>query len=234
MIRKILMMITVVILLSLATTTAVLAVVSTNITEFKGIPTDTTMSLTWVKATGGTYTIIRYDTSGFPATPADGASVYSGIGISYIQTGLIAGTTYYYSAWGYDGVNYSSNAIEIIMTTTASAGTSDVLTTPPYTTPSSPSSTSWFAGLQPFSGFMQGFEQSWGMSTDAIPFTFGILILLVAGIGIYLKTKSPFVAIVADFVIDLGLIGLGLLSSYTVGVVLAFGLGVWALENIWI
>ena len=100
--------------------------------------------------------------------------------------------------------------------------------------PQAPSSKGWFAGLQPFSGFVQGFENAWGMATDTMPFTIGVLILLVVGILIYLKTKSPFVAIVADFAVDLGLVALGLLSPYTIGVVLAFGLGIWALENIWI
>jgi hypothetical protein len=241
---KILLAITMVGILTLAIATPVLA--TTDITELKAIPTDTTMSLTWVKATGYLYTVIQCSTTAYPVTPLDGTRIYSGGGISYIQEAvdpsatplvpLTAGTTYYYTAWGYDGVNYTpdGSADKILMTTTAGAGTSDILTTPPYVTPTEPSSGGWFTGLQPFSGFVQGFEQSWGMKTDTMPFTIGILILLVAGVGIYLKTKSPFVAIVADFVIDLGLIGLGLLSTYTIGVVLAFGLGVWALENIWI
>ena len=243
-ISKILTAIAIVSILSLIITTPVLA--TTDITELKAIPTDTTMSLIWVRATGYNYTVIQSSTTGFPATPLDGTRIYSGAGNSYIQEAvdpsatplvpLSAGTTYYYTAWGYDGVNYTpdGSADQALMTTTAGTGTSDILTTPPYVTPTEPSSTGWFTGLQPFSGFVQGFEQSWGMKTDTMPFTVGILILLVAGVGIYLKTKSPFVAIVADFVIDFGLIGLGLLSAYTVGVVLAFGLGVWALENIWI
>ena len=163
--------------------------------------------------------------------------VYSGTGINYVQTGLTPGTTYYYTAWGYDGVNYTSNSTrdKILMTTivgTVSASTT--IPTPPQTTPSAPSSLQWFAGLQPFSGFIKGFETSWGMNTDTMPFTIGIIILLVVGVGLYLKTKSPLIAIVADFVVDFGLIAMGLLSTWTVGVVIAFGLGVWALENIWI
>jgi hypothetical protein len=240
-IRKILAVMVIVSILSLVAS-PVLAV--SDVTGLKVIPTDTTMSLLWVK--GSTYTVIRYSTTSYPATPAAGTNVFAVAyiaGNSYVQTEdsvthlpLVAGTTYYYTAWAYDGANYSPDvsAAHAIMTTTASAGTSDVLTTPPYVTPTAPSSSGWFTGLQPFSGFVQGFEQSWGMATDTMPFTIGILILLVAGIGVYLKTKSAFVAIVADFAVDLGLIGLGLLSPYTIGVVLAFGLGVWALENIWI
>jgi hypothetical protein len=242
-VRKILVVMAIIGVLSLVAN-PVLATGYAYITEFRAIPTDTTMSLIWVRANGYTYTVIQCSTTGFPATTADGTRIYSGVGNSYIQKDvdpnatplvpLTAGTTYYYSAWGYDGANYSTNVANAMMTTTASAGTSDVLPTPIQPTPTEPSSSGWFSGLQPFSGFMQGFEQSWGMATDTIPFTFGILILLVVGIGIYLKTKSPFIAIVADFAVDFGLIGLGLLSGYTVAVVLAFGLGVWALENIWI
>ena len=67
-----------------------------------------------------------------------------------------------------------------------------------------------------------------------MPFTLGIIILLATGIGIYITTKSPLIAIVGDFTVDFGLIAMGLLSPYNLAVVLAFGLGVWGLENIWI
>jgi hypothetical protein len=207
-----------------------------GITNFKALPTDTTMSLKWTQAAGYTSTVIQYSTSSQPATPSDGTNIYNGTGNNYKQTGLTPGTNYYYSAWGYDGSNYSpiTSDGEIMMTTKAGGSTGDVLPTPPAVIPDAPSSKGWFAGLQPFSGFVQGFENAWGMATDTMPFTIGVLILLVVGVGIYLKTKSPFVAIVADFAIDLGLVAMGLLSPYTIGVVLAFGLGIWALENIWI
>lgn len=208
--------------------------VSSNVTNLQAIPADTSITLNWSIATGSSSTIIRYSTTTYPTTYTSGTSAYSGNGVKYVLTGLTTGTTYYFSAWGFDGTNYSSASDTVVVTTTAGATAGGVLPTPPYVTPTAPSSTGWFAGLQPFSGFVQGFEQSWGMATDTMPFTFGILILLVAGIGIYLKTKSPFVAIVADFAIDLGLIALGLFSPYTIGVVLAFGAGVWALVNIWI
>ena len=207
-----------------------------DINNLKAIPTDITMSLKWTKAVGYTSTVIQYSTSSQPVTPSDGINVYNGTGNNYKQTGLTAGTTYYYTAWGYTGSAYSADATadKIMMTTTAGGSIGDVLPTPPAVIPDAPSSKGWFAGLQPFSGFVQGFENAWGMATDTMPFTIGVLILLVVGILIYLKTKSPFVAIVADFAVDLGLVALGLLSPYTIGVVLAFGLGIWALENIWI
>jgi hypothetical protein len=209
------------------------------ITEFKAIPTDTTMSLTWVKAVGYTQTVIRSSATGYPSTPSDGTSVYTLYGVSYKQTGLIAGTTYYYTAWGYNGSSYSSDgtAAHVLMTTTASGGVNETLPTPAMDfAPTSPPTTTltWFNTMQPFTGFLKSFEDSWGMATNTVPFTIGILILLFVGVGLYIRLKSPFVAICAVLVVDLGLIGLHLLPTYTVGVVLAFGVGVWALENIWI
>ena len=232
--RRILSSLTIAVVISLMIATPVLAIPS-DVTNLKGIPTDTTMSLTWVKGSGST-TVIRYSTTAYPATPADGTSVYSGAGISYKQTGLIAGTTYYYTAWSYDGVNYSPDvtAATLLMTTTAGTSAGSTLPTPTQATPTAPSSTGWFAGLQPFSGLIQDFGSSWGMASNMMPFTLGIIILLAVGILIYLRTKSPFVAICADFILDFGLVLMGLLSPFTIAVVLVFGLGIWALENTWI
>jgi hypothetical protein len=228
------------IILSLVIVIPVFAVA--GVTSFSAIPADTTMSLKWVKATGYNYTLIRQSTTAYPVSPTggDGTTVYpsgsSTSAISFIVTGLTAGTTYYYTAWGYNGATYTADgsAAHAMMTTTAGAGTSDVLPTPPYDVPTEPVSTGWFDGLQPFSGFVLGFEQAWGMKTTMMPFTLGIIILLITGVGLYITTKSPLIAIVGDFTVDFGLIAMGLLSPYTLAVVLAFGLGVWGLENIWI
>lgn len=240
-VRRIFAAVIVVMILSLIYVIPVFA--AAYVTGFSAIPTDTTMSLKWVKATGGyQYTLIRQSTTDYPVSPTggDGTTVYpDGVStgaISVIVKGLVAGTTYYYTAWGYDGATYTADgtAAHVLMTTTAGAGTSDVLPTPPYTAPAEPSSTGWFTGLQPFSGFVAGFEEAWGMKSTMMPFTLGIIILLATGIGIYITTKSPLIAIVGDFTVDFGLIAMGLLSPYTLAVVLAFGLGVWGLENIWI
>ena len=233
--RKLLLVVTSVIVLSLITVTAVFA--STDISSLTAIPTSTTITLRWQQATGFSNTVIRYSTTTYPNTPSDGVLVYSGTGTYYIQTGLVGGTAYYYTAWGYDGgSSYTPDvsADKILMNTLAGIPTTDILTTPVQPPNKEPSSAGWFDGLQPFSGFVQGFEISWGMKTDTMPFTIGIIILLVVGFGLYIKTKSPLVAIAGDFVVDFGLVAMGILAPWSVGVVIAFGLGVWALENIWI
>jgi hypothetical protein len=199
------------------------------------IPYSTSISLTWHKANNSTKTLINYSTSTYPVSPSSDTQAYFGSGLSYKLTGLTAGTTYYFSAWGYDGTNYSSVAYNAVMTTLAGdLNSSDSLPVPVQPTPVAPSSSSWFNNLQPFSGIIQNFEKSWGMATDTMQFTTGIIILLLTGIFLYIKTKSSFIAIGADFVVDFALIAMHLLSPYTVGVCIAFGLGIWGLENIWI
>jgi hypothetical protein len=55
--------------------------------------------------------IIRRSDTGAPATPNDGTPVYNGTGQSHIDSPLTVGTTYYYTAFTFDGVpNISSGA----------------------------------------------------------------------------------------------------------------------------
>ena len=206
-----------------------------SVTYLSAVPSDTSISLTWHPAINSKKTLINYSTSAYPISPLTDTQAYFGSGLSYVLKGLTAGTTYYFSAWGFDGTNYSATAYNSVMTTVAGdVNQSSNIPAPNQPPPSSPSSSTWFTNLQPFSGIVQNFEQSWGMATDNMQFTMGILILLLVGILLYVKTKSSFIAIGADFVIDFGLIALHLLSPYTIGVVIAFGLGIWGLENIWI
>lgn len=70
----------------------------------------TQVDLTWTIGTGATKTVIRRKVGSYPANISDGTEVYNGTGTSYSNTGLTAGTAYYYSAWALQGTsNYSSN-----------------------------------------------------------------------------------------------------------------------------
>ena len=44
------------------------------------------------------------------ATTVDGIDVYNGPGEAHVDTGPASGTTYYYTAFTYDFLNYSSGA----------------------------------------------------------------------------------------------------------------------------
>src|SRR3990167_3292035 len=71
-------------------------------------PQDTSITLTWITG-NATSTIIRYKTTSFPANPSDGTLAYNGTSFQTTITGLTAGTAYFISVWGFDGVSYSPN-----------------------------------------------------------------------------------------------------------------------------
>ncbi|MBN1176863.1 MAG: hypothetical protein JXA51_04200 [Dehalococcoidales bacterium] len=62
---------------------------------------DTQIDLSWTKGEGAWKTLIRRDTSGYPADRNSGAEVYFDTGTTHQDTGLTPGTTYYYRSWSY-------------------------------------------------------------------------------------------------------------------------------------
>ena len=72
-------------------------------------PSNTSIILTWAPAPASTSTLIRYSTDTYPLTVADGDLAYNGTGFQDTVSGLVSGTTYYFSAWGFDGANYSAS-----------------------------------------------------------------------------------------------------------------------------
>lgn len=91
-------------------------------TNFIGYPEATSISLSWSKGVGSTNTLIRYGTSAYPGSITAGTYAYSGPSSTYTVEGLTAGTTYYFSAWGESGGNYSASYATLLMTTSGSAG----------------------------------------------------------------------------------------------------------------
>jgi hypothetical protein len=94
--------------------------------DFLGVPTATTIKLTWGIGTGGaTRWMVRVKAGSFPATVADGALVYFGTALTTTPTGLTPGQVYYYSAWGESGGAYSASYAEcMVITNAGSASTS--------------------------------------------------------------------------------------------------------------
>ena len=75
--------------------------------------TNTQVTLSWSPAAGATrYNVQSSTTQGGPYT-----SIASPTTTSYTNTGLVIGTTYYYVVSATDGINVSSNSIEVSATT---------------------------------------------------------------------------------------------------------------------
>lgn len=107
--------------------------------NFIGYPESTSISLSWSRGAGSTNTLVRYNMAAYPTTITAGIYAYQGPSTTYTLEGLLSGTTYYISAWGESGGNYSATYTTLLMTTSASAG----ITTPDIDVPAQPSR--WFA-----------------------------------------------------------------------------------------
>jgi hypothetical protein len=92
-------------------------------TNFLGGPTATTITLVWSKGAGSTNTLVRYSQTDYPGAITDGAEAYFGSGNTYTLEDLSSGKNYYFTAWGEDGGDYSSDFATFIMTTSAASGT---------------------------------------------------------------------------------------------------------------
>lgn len=211
--------------------------VPANITVFTAKPSATSVALKWTTTAGSTKTMIRYLTTAFPtsATGVDGSiEVYFNKSNACTHSSLVSGANYYYSAWAYDGASYSALPCNLLITTLASLTASDSLPTPTMTTgfyDQLPNSKNWYDNLQPFTGFVSDFASSWGMPKDNMNYAFGLGILLLIGVLSYIKLKSPALSIGLDLIVCIILISMHMLPAYSVGVVIALGLGVWAMES---
>ena len=100
------------------------------VTGFTATAGESQISLAWTNPSTAdfTATMIRYKTTGYPASPTDGTLVVNkantpGSNDSYVHSGLTYGVTYYYAAFAHDLSNNYSSAV------TAHASPLD--TTPP-------------------------------------------------------------------------------------------------------
>jgi hypothetical protein len=167
---------------------------STGISDTTGltaIPTATTVSLAWVKGLGAGYTLVRYSASGYPATVADGTLAYLGVGNSYMLTGLTAGTTYYFSAWGKTGALYASGYATAMATTLAfdTATSTGTLETPPTNTwwNQTPSTTK-VSNIPLASGLISANATAYGIPESSL--WYFLWILFSVGTGVFIWAKS--------------------------------------------
>ena len=94
-------------------------------TNFVGYPEATSISLSWSKGVGATNTLVRYGTTTYPTSISTGTEAYFGPSSTYTLEDLTSGKTYYFSAWGESGGNYSASYTTFLMTTSAGAADDD-------------------------------------------------------------------------------------------------------------
>jgi len=92
-------------------------------TNFLGNPKATSITLVWSKGAGSTNTLVRYSQTDYPGVITDGKEAYFGSGNTYTLEELSSGKNYYFTAWGEDGGDYSSDFATFIMTTSATSAT---------------------------------------------------------------------------------------------------------------
>jgi hypothetical protein len=192
-------------------------------------------------ASASTSTVIRYSTTTYPATPADGTSVSTPIlTLNHcLQTGLVAGTTYYYSAWGYDGANYSGTVANLVMTTLAadtSISGGDVI--PPPTIDTNPV-TGWFRApdhtklskFEPFYSLINNFVADWQMPVESGWIGFALIITALLSIAVYIKFKEIFVSLAVSETMLFFFAAVGLVQPWMLAIPIVIGMGVWSIER---
>lgn len=85
-----------------------------NISDFTAVPADSQITFKWKNPPEPDFKAVKIFRSSkfYPASPEEGVLIYEGKGTSFVDTGLINGMRYYYTAFAYDKIgNYASGAI---------------------------------------------------------------------------------------------------------------------------
>jgi len=222
---------------------AIIAVVASAavgiITDFTGTATDTTITLRWTLAPSSNSTVIRYSTATFPAAVDAGSSAYNGTASSTILEGLTQGTPYFFSAWGYDGTDYSAVSAPLALTTlfTVSENTTIPISRPflPVEMWQIPSTAGW--SLAPITDIFAYFadpaetHSGLGMPTDNLISSVVALIIFVIGLKVFARWHNLFGAYILVLVLSFMAMGIGIMQGMVLAVLLSIGLGVWALQK---
>lgn len=200
--------------------------------NFRAYPSTTSINLSWVKGTGASQTMVRYSTTGYPATTTNGTLVYEGTASTTSLSGLVAGKTYYFSAWGESGGTYSSSYAYVATTTNAfSTDSGDDLETPS-------SFFGWFqatdytglSNLQPFYGAINGVSDSLGTPRNNV--WEGLALIITALITLWIITKKGFIAgMVVGGIILFGFTLIHLVPSWMLGMMVIFTIFGWGIER---
>jgi hypothetical protein len=151
---------------------------------FRGIPTDNSISLTWITGTAANSTMIRYNkgTTGVTSNTT-GTLLYFG-GLTYTaHTGLASGDTYTYTAYGYSSNMTCSTGNVTIRMTTSKTGSLD------ESMPSVPTPTNLWLDTDYtrqhdniFYGMINGVIDTWGVARNAAWLVLSVLIAIILGL----------------------------------------------------
>lgn len=205
-----------------------------TITDFVGTATYNSVYLTWVQS--GNNTLIRYSTTTYPATIADGILAYNGTSSYALVEGLTAGATYYFSAWGFDG-NYSATAAPLVINTLPSSSENTTLpfNKPTMPTQEDPDSSGW--SIYPLDIVIDYFSDNTSshgglgtQSDNVIMFIAGFIVTGIS-IGSYIKWRSFFGALAVALVLSSGASLIGAMQWIVPVMLLAVGFAVAAVNR---
>lgn len=209
------------------------------ISDLIGVATDTTISLTWTKSASTDNTIIRQSTTTYPTTVADGTSTYNGTASYANITGLTAGTTYYFSAWGFDGSDYSATAANLAISTlpSISDNTSIPFSPSSLSLPANtdPDTSGW--SISPLDDILSYFaDPSYAHSGLGMPVN--NVIMFIAGVavtflslGSYIKWRSFWTSWAIAIILCSFFSSISIMQWMVVGFLILAGAGVWAIEK---
>ncbi len=177
--------------------------------DFVGIAAPKSISLSWVKSSGATRTLIRYKLVSYPTSTADGSLVYFDTQTSYLHSGLTPGTTYYYMAWGESGGGYSTGNTTLMMTTLPAVAGNEDLPLPP--TPSLWFSAPDYTNMQnmPFYSIVNFFADSFEIPKATMWYWLALVTCVAIGVLVY-TTIGNYNLVMTIFVVGVCL----LISSF--------------------
>ena len=199
-------------------------------TNLRAFPSATSVSMTWTKGYGSDTTLIRFSTTTFPAATTEGTQVYNSTGSTTEHTGLTAGMTYYYSAWGISGGDTSADYATAVVTTYAYSENGGMDFEYPDAIPG------WFQSvnyealseLEPIYSSINGVADSMDMPRATAWVGIMVGIIFIASIAA-LMIRGFIAAIIVALVLFVIMIGIGILPAWMLVLFIPIGLGAWAL-----
>jgi hypothetical protein len=195
--------------------------------NLRGIPSMTSISLSWTKGTGASQTEVVFSSTGLPTSNTTGTIIYLNTGTTYTYTGLVAGHTYYFSAWGESAGAYSASYATLAVTTSAFTVESEDIETPPLFT-------EWFqtpdytqlSNLEPLYSAVNGVATALGTPTNNAWMGLITLIIVLVSLGI-MMFAGWFGGFVIGVFLTLGGVAIHILPAWYVFILILVFLFAW-------